>query len=92
MAAPANKEIEWFSILRGIFTPRFFEAVGVLIGIAALVGFLIWFLERHDTEHYSKDARGLGTGLWWSASAMTQAAAADKPPRLSLAACSARCG
>lgn len=80
VAVPANKEIEWFSILRGIFRPRFFEAVGVLIGIAALVGAVIWLLERHHTEHFSKDAKGLGTGLWWSASAMTQAAAADKAP------------
>ena len=80
VAVPADKEIEWLSILRGIFTPRFFEAVGVLIGIAGLVGSLIWFLERHHTEHYSKDAMGVGTGLWWAASAMTQAAAADKAP------------
>jgi polar amino acid transport system substrate-binding protein len=80
VAVPANTEIEWFSILRGIFTPRFFEAVGILIAIAVLVGSLIWFIERHHTEHYSKDAKGLGTGLWWSASAMTQAAAADKAP------------
>ena len=57
VAVPADKEIEWLSILRGIFTPRFFEAVGVLIGIAGLVGSLIWFLERHHTEHYSKDAK-----------------------------------
>jgi ABC-type amino acid transport substrate-binding protein len=80
VAVPANKDIEWLSILRGIVTPRFFEAVGVLLGIAALVGSLIWFLERHHTAHYSKDAKGLGAGLWWSASAMTQAAAADKGP------------
>jgi polar amino acid transport system substrate-binding protein len=80
VAVPAKKDIEWLNVLRGIFTPRFFETIAVLIGIAALIGSLIWFLERHETEHFSKDAKGLGTGLWWAASAMTQAAAADKAP------------
>lgn len=80
VAVPAKKEIEWLSILRNIFTLRFFVAVAVLIGVAALIGSLIWFLERHETEHFPKNARGLGTGLWWAASAMTQAAAADKAP------------
>jgi polar amino acid transport system substrate-binding protein len=80
IAVPANKDIEWLSILRNIFTLRFFEAVGVLITVAAIVGTLIWFLERRDTQHFSEGAKGLGTGLCWSASAMTQAAAADKAP------------
>ncbi len=80
VAVPANKEIEWLSILRGIFTLRFLEAVSVLILVAAAVGSAIWFIERRETPHFSEGAKGLGTGLWWSASAMTQAAAADKAP------------
>lgn len=80
VAVPANKEIEWLSILRGIFTLHFLEAVSVLIFIAAAVGSAIWFIERRETPHFSEGAKGLGTGLWWSASAMTQAAAADKAP------------
>jgi ABC-type amino acid transport substrate-binding protein len=39
-----------------------------------------WFLEHRHTAHFSRDAKGLGTGLWWSASAMTPAAPADKAP------------
>src|SRR5271163_4209000 len=80
VAVPAKKEIDWLSILRNIFTPRFFVAVAVFIGVSALIGALIWFVERHETEHFPKNAKGLGTGLWWPASAMTQAAAADKAP------------
>jgi polar amino acid transport system substrate-binding protein len=44
------------------------------------VGFLIWLLERRKTEHFSGGARGLGTGVWWSATAMTQAGAGEQAP------------
>jgi ABC-type amino acid transport substrate-binding protein len=37
-------------------------------------------LERRHTDHYAGGRNGLGTGLWWTASAMTQAAAPDKAP------------
>jgi ABC-type amino acid transport substrate-binding protein len=80
IAVPANKEIEWFFILRNIFTFRFLEAIGVLIAGAIIVGIAIWLIERRVTEHYAKGAQGFGTSLWWSASAMAQAAAADKAP------------
>jgi ABC-type amino acid transport substrate-binding protein len=80
VAVPANKQIEWFAILRNVLTLRFLEAVAFLITSAIIVGSLIWFIERRHTAHFSHDAKGFGTGLWWSASAMTQAAAADKAP------------
>ena len=51
-----------------------------LVGIAILVGFVIWLLERGKTEHFGGGAKGLGTGLWWSAIAMTQAGAAQNAP------------
>jgi len=80
IAVPANREIEWIAILRSVFTFRFLEAISVLIGGAIIVGFLIWLIERRVTEHFAKGAQGFGTGLWWSASAMAQAAPADKAP------------
>jgi polar amino acid transport system substrate-binding protein len=80
VAVPKNGQIDWFMILRNVLTLRFLEAIGILISAAILVGSLIWFIERRHTDHFSHDAKGLGTGLWWSASAMTQAAAADKAP------------
>jgi polar amino acid transport system substrate-binding protein len=80
VAVPLHKEIEWLGILGNVFTWRFLQAVGVLIAAALSVGFLIWLLERAQTEHYA-DTKGLGTGLWWSAAAMTQAAGADQAPR-----------
>jgi polar amino acid transport system substrate-binding protein len=80
IAVPATREIDWIYILRNVFTFRFLEAVGVLIAGALIVGSVIWLIERRVTEHYANGAQGLGTGLWWSASAMAQAAAADKAP------------
>jgi ABC-type amino acid transport substrate-binding protein len=80
IAVPANKEIEWLAILRNVFTLRFLEAIGALITAAVIVGSAVWLIERTKTAHFSDSAHGLGTGLWWSASAMTQAAAADKAP------------
>lgn len=80
VAVPKNAQIDWFAILRNVLTIRFLEAISILIMAAIVVGSLIWFIERRHTDHFSHDAKGLGTGLWWSASAMTQAAAADKAP------------
>ncbi len=80
IAIPVNRGIDWLQIVKNIFTVRFLEAITVLIAVAACVGSAIWFLERRHTDHFGGGARGLGTGLWWSASAMTQAAAADKAP------------
>jgi ABC-type amino acid transport substrate-binding protein len=80
IAVPMDREIEWLPILRSFFTARFLQAIGVLVAAAMSVGAVIWLFERRHTEHFAGGTRGLGTGLWWSASAMTQAAAPDKAP------------
>src|SRR5271169_1421144 len=73
-------ESRWMSISRALLSFGFFQAVLALVGIAILVGFVIWLLERGKTEHFGGGAKGLGTGLWWSAIAMTQAGAAQNAP------------
>ncbi len=80
IAVPMQREIEWLPILRSFFTARFAQAIGVLVAAAVTVGAVIWLFERRHTEHFAGGSRGLGTSLWWSASAMTQAAASDKAP------------
>jgi len=80
VAVPRRHELEWLPIIRNLVSLRFVEAVVILIGAAATVGALIWLVERRHTEHFGNGHRGLGTGLWWSASAMTQAAPQDKAP------------
>jgi ABC-type amino acid transport substrate-binding protein len=78
--AVSTTESKWMSILRALLSFGFFQAVLVLLGIAILVGFVIWLLERRKTEHFRGGVKGLGTGLWWSAIAMTQAGAAQNAP------------
>jgi ABC-type amino acid transport substrate-binding protein len=78
--AVSTGEARWLSIFRALLSFGFFQAVGVLLGLAMCVGFLVWLLERRQTDHFSGGAKGLGTGFWWSASAMTQAGGGDQAP------------
>ena len=52
-----------------------------LLAIALTVGVLVWLTERRENEHFGGGpARGLTSGVWWSAVAMTQAGAAQGGP------------
>jgi polar amino acid transport system substrate-binding protein len=79
VAVPANQS-RWRSILGALTSFGFFQAVFALIGLSMCVGFVVWLLERRKTEHFSGGTKGLGTGLWWSTIAMTQAGAAQNAP------------
>ncbi len=79
VAVPIN-ENPWLAIGRALLSFGFFQAVGVLLGFAMAVGFLIWMLERRKTEHFGGGAKGLGSSFWWSTIAMTQAGAAHNAP------------
>ena len=52
----------------------------ILIGIALAVGFVVWLFEHRKTNHFQGGVKGLGSGFWWSAVAMTQAGAAQDAP------------
>ena len=78
--AVSRNESRWMSVSRALLSFGFFQAVLALVGIAMLVGLAIWLLERGNTDHFRGGAKGLGTGLWWSAIAMTQAGAAQNAP------------
>jgi ABC-type amino acid transport substrate-binding protein len=79
IAVPEN-ENEWVSVLRTVLSFGFFQAVLVLLGIAMVVGFVIWLLERRRTEHFGGGMKGLGAGLWWSTLAMTRGGTAQNAP------------
>jgi ABC-type amino acid transport substrate-binding protein len=79
VAVPVNQS-RWKSILGVLTSFGFFQAILALIGISMCVGFVVWLLERRKTEHFSGGTKGLGTGLWWSTIAMTQAGAAQNAP------------
>jgi ABC-type amino acid transport substrate-binding protein len=77
--AVSMTEGRWRSVSRALFSFGFLQAVLALLGIALCVGFVIWLLERRRTEHFG-GAKGLGSGVWWSAMTMTQAGAAQNAP------------
>ena len=78
--AVSMTEGRWRSVSRALFSFGFLQAVLALFGTALCVGFVIWLLERRRTEHFGGGAKGLGSGIWWSATAMTQAGAAQNAP------------
>jgi hypothetical protein len=81
IAVSTREENRWLPIVRTFLSFGFIQAVLVLIGTAMTVGFLIWLFERRQNEHFGGGAKGLGSGFWWSAIAMTQAGAAQNAPR-----------
>jgi polar amino acid transport system substrate-binding protein len=78
VAVPVN-ESAWTSVSRALLSFGFFQAVAALLGTALCVGFVIWLLERRKTEYFS-GAKGLGSGVWWSAATMTQRGATEHAP------------
>lgn len=71
----------WLPVVRTFESFSFAEAIVVLLSIALLVGVLVWFFERRQNDHFAgHPARGLTSGIWWSAVAMTQAGAAQGGP------------
>lgn len=72
----------WLPVIRTFLSFNFLQAVLVLLGIALLVGVLIWLFERRGNPPYGGGpVRGLTAGAYWSAIAMTQAGAAQDGPR-----------
>jgi polar amino acid transport system substrate-binding protein len=81
IAVSTREESRWLPIVRTFLSFGFFQAVLALIAIAVAVGFLVWLFERRRNENFGGGvAKGLGSGLWWSATAMTQAGATQNAP------------
>jgi ABC-type amino acid transport substrate-binding protein len=82
IAVPVRNVSLWREISRTVISLGFFQAAGVLIGIALLVGALIWLFERkHNEDFGGTPVRGLGASIWWSAEAMTQASTGYRGPK-----------
>jgi ABC-type amino acid transport substrate-binding protein len=79
VAVPTD-ENAWASVLRTMLSFGFFQAVLALLFLAVCVGFLIWLIERNQTEHFKGGMQGLGAGVWWSTLAMTRGGAAQNAP------------
>jgi polar amino acid transport system substrate-binding protein len=71
----------WVPVARAFLSLSFLRAILVLIGIALFVGIVIWLFERRANESFAgHPLRGMTSGIWWSAVAMTQAGAAQNAP------------
>jgi ABC-type amino acid transport substrate-binding protein len=72
----------WREVVRTMASSGFLIAMGTLIGLALLVGFLVWLFERRHNEDFGgSPVRGLGASIWWSAEAMTQASTGHRGPK-----------
>lgn len=80
IAVSLTGSARWMVIVNTILSLGFLQAVGALVGLALLVGILIWLFERRRNEHFGGGARGIGASIWWSAEAMTQASTGVRAP------------
>jgi len=73
IAVPASGEASWLPIVRTLTSFGFAQAVFALLGLALSIGVLLWMFERRHNEDFGGSVtKGLSTGVWWSAVAMTQ--------------------
>lgn len=82
IAVPAGGEASWLPVIRTLTSFSFAQAIAALIGLAVVVGLVIWFFERRHNEHFGGGVtKGVSTGVWWSTVAMTQRHTGDLGPR-----------
>jgi polar amino acid transport system substrate-binding protein len=82
IAVTTGGEASWLPIIRTLTSFGFAQAILALIGLALAVGLLVWLFERHHNEDFGGGlTKGLSSGVWWSAVAMTQRSTGNFGPR-----------
>ena len=72
----------WAPVWRALTSFNFLQSVLALIGLALLVGLVVWIFERRSNEEFGGSvAKGLSTSVWWTTVAMTQRAIGQAGPR-----------
>jgi ABC-type amino acid transport substrate-binding protein len=72
----------WAPVVRALTSFGFIRAVLALIGLALLVGLLVWLLERRHNEEFGGGVtKGLSSSVWWTTVAMTQRGIGHQGPR-----------
>ncbi len=82
IAVPAGGEASWQPIIHTLTSFGFAQAVMALVGLALTVGLVVWLCERRHNEDFSGSvAKGISSGVWWSATTMTQRGTGTMAPR-----------
>lgn len=72
----------WAPVWRALTSVNFLQSVAALIGLALLVGLIVWAFERRSNEEFGGGvAKGLSSSVWWTTVAMTQRAIGQAGPR-----------
>ncbi len=82
IAVAAGGAPSWTPVLRALTSASFIQAVLWLIGLALVVGLVVWLLERRHNEDFGGSiTKGLSTSVWWTTTAMTQRGIGSSGPR-----------
>jgi polar amino acid transport system substrate-binding protein len=82
IAVAAGGPATWAPVLRALTSFGFIQAVLGLIGLALLVGLIVWLFERRQNEDFGGSvAKGLSSSVWWTTVAMTQRGIGNFGPR-----------
>ncbi len=71
VAVRTEAAISWTPVVKTLTSFGFLQAIGALVGLALTTGLAVWLLERRTNVDFAGGSRGLASGVWWSATAMT---------------------
>jgi ABC-type amino acid transport substrate-binding protein len=82
IAVTAGGLASWAPVVRALTSFGFLQAVLALVGLALVVGLIVWLFERRHNEEFGGGvAKGLSSSVWWTTVAMTQRGIGHTGPR-----------